>query len=189
VVVVGQAWWTAVPAALCLATGLVCLVMAGARIGDRASQLTHGLMGVGMAGMLSPWGDPLPAEAGAAAFTVLGAWYATQALRGRMPPATGPHLAISSVAMVLMYLVHRPAAIAATYFHDVHGAPVDGGLRALAGLPLTLLLAGYFAWHTVRCVERSRLRDGGKVPVGTRAEPVAHGMTSALMAVMFLTAL
>ena len=38
-------------------------------------------MGVAMAGMFSPWGDPVPVWIGAVGFTVLGAWFAALGLR------------------------------------------------------------------------------------------------------------
>ena len=67
--VIGEVAWSAVAAVLCLGTGLVCLVLAVARVGDRPTQLTHAAMGVAMAGMFAPWGDPVPMWVGVGAFT------------------------------------------------------------------------------------------------------------------------
>ena len=53
--VIGESAWTAVAAVLCLGTGLVCLALIIARVGDRPAQLTHAAMGVAMAGMFAPW--------------------------------------------------------------------------------------------------------------------------------------
>jgi hypothetical protein len=63
--------------------------------------------------------------------------------------------------------------------------------------PLAIALAGYFVWRSWTCVERSRtpLRTGSPgtapttVPTAARTEPVTHGVISALMAAMFLSAI
>jgi hypothetical protein len=197
---------SAAASVLCLCTGLACLVMAATRVGDRSAQLAHGVMGVAMAGMFSPWGDPVPACTGIVGFSVLGAWFATLVLRGDRSGHSAPHLAISSAAMVLMYVLHPAAAAgpgpdAPAGHHGGH----SGSVPTLIALPLALLLAGYFAWHTWNCVERCRTprprdsamiipRVGKNWPANAtsgvaRAEPVAHGVMSALMAAMFLGAM
>jgi hypothetical protein len=187
---------------VCLCTGLACLAMAVTRIGDRLAQIVHGVMSVAMAGMFSPWGDPVPTWAGIVAFSVLGAWFAALVLRGDRSRHAAPHLAISSAAMVVMYLLHPAAAgsgpEAPAGHHGTHG----GAVPTLVALPLALLLAGYFAWHTWNCVERCRsprpappaARVGKNRPPSVasrtaRAEPLAHGVMSALMAAMFLGAM
>ena len=203
--------WAVVAAALCLGTGLACLALAAAGVGDRGAQLTHAVMGVAMAAMFSPWGDPVPAWVGAAGFTVLGAWFVAAVLRRDRSRGTAQHLAISSVAMVLMYLMHQhhsavasgTATGAATGPHAGHLAG-SGSAAGLVVLPLALVLAGYFVWHTWTCVERSRATAAGPAstpapgtapPAGrtawttARVEPVAHGVMSALMAAMFLLAI
>jgi Domain of unknown function (DUF5134) len=185
--------WTALAALLCLGTGLTCLALAATGVGDRPAQLTHAVMGVAMAGMFSPWGDPLPAWAGAVGFAVLGAWFVAAVLRGARDQAV--HLAISSAAMVLMYLTHHHGATAA-------GAPgsgphaghvmTGGGPTGLLVMPLTLVLAGYFVWHAWTCVDRARCTRTGPdsaaraTATRPRVEPVVHGVMSALMAAMFL---
>jgi hypothetical protein len=195
---------SAAASVVCLCTGLACLVMAASRIGDRGAQLAHGVMGVAMAGMFSPWGDPVPAWIGIVGFSVLGAWFVALVLRGDRSGHVAPHLAISSAAMVLMYLLHPaagPGHAAPAGHHGGHG----GALPTLIALPLALLLAGYFAWHTWNCVERCRTlhpresagsgaRVGRNWPTNAalraaRAEPLAHGVMSALMAAMFLSAM
>jgi hypothetical protein len=195
---IGGSGWTAVASVLCLCTGLVCLVLAVARVGDRPAQLTHAAMGVAMAGMFAPWGDPVPMWMGVGAFTAIGAWFTALALRRDRATHTARHLMISSAAMVLMYVMHRhpetgPSG-ASTGEHAAHTA-ADGGAADLVVLLLTLVLAGYFAWHTWTCVERSRSveaagtsTDGLRSAVRTRArvEHVAHATMSALMAAMFL---
>ena len=192
--------WTVVAAALCLGTGVTCVALAVAGVGDRPSQLTHAVMGVAMAGMFSPWGDPVPGWIGAVLFTVLGAWFVAAAVRRDRIGRAAHHLAISSVAMVLMYLLHhRPDGASGGAASGGHAGHVMGGAgtTGLLVMPLALVLAGYFVWHTWTCVERSRA-PVPTCPTGTaqadarttaRLEPVAHGVMSALMAAMFLTAI
>ena len=201
---IGSSAWTVVAAALCLGTGVTCLALAATGVGDRAAQLTHAVMGVAMAGMFSPWGDPVPGWIGALLFTVVGAWFVAAALRRTGIGRAARHLAISSVAMVLMYLMHHhpdgmPGA-AGSGAHAGH-AMAGGGTSSLVVLPLALVLSGYFVWHTWTCVERSWSRVATCTPATApadartavrstaRLEPVAHGVMSALMAAMFLTAI
>ncbi len=199
--VIGESAWTAVAAVLCLGTGLVCLALAIARVGDRPAQLTHAAMGVAMAGMFAPWGDPVPMWVGVGGFTVIGAWFTALALRRDRASHTARHLTISSAAMVLMYVMHRQSETApggaGAGGHAAHTVAA-GGATSLVVLPLTLVLAGYFAWHTWTCVERSRSVTGADAPTDglrsavrtpARVQHVAHGTMSALMAAMFLGAL
>jgi Domain of unknown function (DUF5134) len=192
--VIGVVAWSAVAAVLCLGTGLVCLVLAVARVGDRPTQLTHAAMGVAMAGMFAPWGDPVPMWVGVGAFTLLGTWFTALGLRRGRATRTTRHLTISSAAMVLMYVMHgRPETSPGGGGHAAHAA-ADGGATSLVTLLLTLVLAGYFAWHTWTCVERSRSAkcdtptSGSRSVVRTPAgvQHVAHATMSALMAAMFL---
>jgi Domain of unknown function (DUF5134) len=190
---------TVLVAALCLGTGLACLALALARVGDRTAQLTHAAVGVAMAAMLSPWGDPLPAWTGVVGFTAIAAWFAVTARRGVRSTATARHLAISSAALVVMYLVHGHGAdMAGATTAGPHAGHGVSGSVGLVVVPLILVLAGYFVWHTWTCVEKARAATGSPraaaVPAGTRTglatriEPVAHGAMSALMAAMFLGA-
>ena len=194
---------------LSLAVAATSLVLAVRRVGDRVASLTHAAMGVGMAGMFAPWGDPVPAWLGTATFTVLGAWFAASALRGARGAAV--HLAISAAAMVLMYLTHHGAPAGATAAGGHAGHHSGGGAAGTAVLPVALLLAGYFAWHAWTCVDRartSRPTPPGPTPPGATpqdavvdaadaagatavrsrvgVEPLAHATMSVLMAAMFL---
>ena len=196
--VIGETAWAAVAVVLCLGIGLTCLVLAVAGVGDRGAQLTHAAMGGAMAAMFAPWGELVPLWVGVGGFTLIGAWFAALALRRDRAARTARHLAISSVAMVLMYLMHQHSGTApggaGAGGHAGHAA-ADGGVTSLAVLPLTLVLAGYFAWHTWTCVERSRSATGSDaasdgprstVRTPTRVEHVAHGTMSAVMAAVFL---
>jgi hypothetical protein len=182
--------WTAALAVACLGSGLACLGMAVARIGGVASQLVHGVMGLAMAGMLSPWGDPVPAWAGAAAFAVSGAWFTSVALSRGPDRADARHLTIASAAMVVMYLAGtHSAAPDPSEGHAVHAGPAGGGgLPGVLIIGLSLVLAGYFVWHAWICADQARKSAGpaSTVAVRSRTAPVAHGVMSALMAAMFL---
>jgi putative Mn2+ efflux pump MntP len=201
---IGSSAWTVVAAALCLGTGVACLALAASGVGDRAAQLAHAVMGVAMAGMFSPWGDPVPGWIGALLFTVVGAWFVAADLRHTAVARAARHLGISSVAMVLMYLMHHhPDGMSGGAGSGAHAghAMAGGGTSSLVVLPLALVLAGYFVWHTWTCVERSRApvpscstgTAQAEAPTTARTtarlEPVAHGVMSALMAAMFLTAI
>jgi hypothetical protein len=192
VAIIGQLW-TTTAAVACLASGLACLVLAVARVGGVASQVVHGIMGLAMAGMLSPWGDPVPAGAGAAAFAVSGGWFASVALRQGPHRADARHLTIASAAMVVMYLAgsHDGPDVPAGGGHGAHGVAA-GGLSSVLVVGLSLMLAGYFVWHAWTCTEHARQPHAPASSVAvstrhvTRAAPVAHGVMSALMAAMFL---
>jgi hypothetical protein len=180
-------------AVACLGSGLACLALAVARIGGVASQLVHGVMGLAMAGMLSPGGDPVPAWAGAAVFAISGAWFASVALRPGPGRADARHLTIASAAMVVMYLAgaHSAPDAPAGAGHAAHGAAAGGGggLSSVLIVGLSLVLAGYFVWHAWTCTEHIRKpHEPASVRTRriTRAAPVAHGVMSALMAAMFL---
>ena len=154
---IGQLW-TAILAAACLGSGLVCLALAAARIGGVGNQLTHGVMGLAMAAMLSPWDDPIPTWVGAVAFAVSGAWFASVALGAGRSRAEARHLAIASAAMVVMYLTSThsadPSGAAAVGGHAAHGLPGSGGINGVSGVllvALSLVLAGYFVWHAWTC--------------------------------------
>jgi hypothetical protein len=121
----------------------------------------HVVMGVAMAGMLTPGLSFAPARLWQAIFAAAGAWFAWQFLRTRRGPADGaalgprrcphplPHL-IECAAMVLMLAL--PAAVAST---GATAATGMSGMSAVTGTaarfaPLTLLLAlfmvGYVMW-------------------------------------------
>ncbi|MGZ8751328.1 MAG: DUF5134 domain-containing protein, partial [Pseudonocardia sp.] len=181
----------------CLGSGLVSLALATARIGGVASQLTHGVMGLAMAAMLLPWGDPVPAWAGAVAFAVSGVWFASIALGAGPSRAEARHLAIASAAMVVMYLTStHPSGAPAGGGHAAHGLPGSGGGHGVSGVlvvALSLVLAGYFVWHAWTCTERTRVSAADpastvavRTRTATRVAPVAHALMSAAMAAMFL---
>jgi Domain of unknown function (DUF5134) len=165
---------------------------------DRAAGALHVLMGLGMAGMFSPWGDPVPPAAGAALFAVAAAWFLARLLRAG---GSGEvlHLVVGSAAMVLMYLT-APLSGATPggghVGHAGHSGAVAGGSGGWLLPVVALGLAGYFAWYAWDVLRRPEdmrpegtgITVGGAVvvarPVGI--EPVAHAVLSAVMATMFV---
>jgi uncharacterized protein DUF5134 len=149
----------------------------------RLAAATHTLMGLGMAAMFSPWGDPVPPPVGAVVFAALALWFGARLLR-EVPAGGAAHLVVAPAAMAAMYLSHG------------HGGHHAGGVALAA---LWLGLAGYFGWHAAASVGRVQQAWAG-VPAGEGAvvappvrrlwvEPGAHVVMSGLMAAMFLTAL
>ena len=146
---------------------------------------THALMGLGMAAMFSPWGDPVPPLPAAGVFAAIAVWFGARLLRGAPTGAGGA-----------AHLVVAPAAMAAMYLSHAHGSHHAGAVAIAA---LWLGLAGYFGWHAAASVGRVQQAWAG-VPAGEGAlvappvrrlwvEPGAHVVMSGLMAAMFLTAL
>ncbi len=171
----------ALPATLSLAVAAVFAALAARRHRGAGA---HALMGLGMAAMFSPWGDPVPPLLGAGVFAAVAAWFGGRLVRGVPTGAGGAaHLVVAPAAMAAMYLSHG---------HGGHHA----GTVALAALWLGL--AGYFGWHAVanagRLQQARAVAAGDGVVVAPPAprlwvEPGAHVVMSGLMAAMFLTAL
>jgi small neutral amino acid transporter SnatA (MarC family) len=187
-------WSAALLAVLSLSTAAVFAVEPARRSGERTVLAVHALMGVAMAGMFSPWGDPVPPLAGAVVFGVVAAWFVALRLnRGGTGVDATTHTAVASVAMVVMYLWHQPAgtpdAAAGGSGHAHHAAGATGSAGALV-VVASLLLGAYFVWHAWMCARQIEdAAPDSDVRVRTRVEPVAHLAMSALMAVMFLGAL
>jgi hypothetical protein len=165
---------------------------------DRAAGAVHVLMGLGMAGMFSPWGDPTPPAAGVAVFGAAAAWFLARLLRAGVSDE-GLHLVVGPAAMVLMYLTAAPAEATPGDAHAGHAGHPGAVTSAPGGwlVPvLALVLAGYFAWyawHVLPRPEDSRPEDIGPAAGGTAVvaraigiEPVAHSVLSAVMATMFV---
>jgi hypothetical protein len=150
----------------------------------RLAAATHALMGLGMAAMFSPWGDPVPPLVGAGVFAALALWFGARLLRGIPAGAGGAaHLVVAPAAMAAMYLSHG------------HGGHHAGGFAVAA---LWLALAGYFGWHAVASAGRVQRAwvaapaDGVVIAPPVQrlcVESGAHVVMSGLMAAMFLTAL
>lgn len=206
VITIGSTWWNGLLVLVSIAVCVAFTVRALAVAPERPACGAHALMGLAMAGMFWPSGDPTPAVTGSLVFAVIGSWFAASWLRSESKRIDGPaHVAVGSAAMVLMYLAHGGAAAdgAGHSGHALHGGGADpaggpGALLAAAGL----LLTGYFVWHAWEVLARGttpadeRTRSAAapdaanslqlRERIVVRAQPVAHVAMSLLMAVMFL---
>ena len=153
----GPTWLTGLLAAVMLTVAAYNATrLAAATRWGRAAELdadgVHVVMGVAMAGMLTPGFSFAPARLWQAIFAAAVAWFAWQFLRTRRGAQLGPwrcphplpHL-IECAAMVLMLAL--PAATAATGMGAMTGTLTGTAARFS---PLTLLLAlfmvGYVMW-------------------------------------------
>lgn len=188
-------------AVACLAMGVFHLARLALLRTDAVGELSHAAMGVGMAAMFSPLGDPMPAAVWVAVFGLCGAWFGSTALRVPSGPVHAdavPHV-IGSGAMLFMLLGAHGGGVAGTGAahagHVGHGGGPDGG-PGLASL-VAIVLAGYFAWHVLRCVDHLRALPAPAVDAGAvrlrlvtvrdaRVAAAAHVVMAAAMAVMLL---
>ncbi|HEY2287929.1 MAG TPA: DUF5134 domain-containing protein [Streptosporangiaceae bacterium] len=154
----GPGWLTGLLTAVMLTVAVynVTRLVAAPRWG-RAAELdadgTHVVMGVAMAGMLTPGLSFAPRPLWLTVFAAGGAWFGWQFLRTRSGQAAGrrrcphplPHL-IECAAMVFMFAL--PATVAAATAGGGMGTALTGAAAGFS--PLTLLLAvfmvGYVMW-------------------------------------------
>jgi hypothetical protein len=154
----GPGWLTGLLTAVMLTVAAynVTRLVAALRWG-RAAELdadgTHVVMGVAMAGMLTPGLSFAPRPLWLAVFAAAGTWFGWQFLRTQSNQAAGPwrcphplpHL-IECAAMVFMFAL--PATAAAATAGGGMGTALTGAAAGFS--PLTLLLAvfmvGYVMW-------------------------------------------
>jgi hypothetical protein len=178
---------------LSAAFSLVCLIIAALHLvrlvvlrDDVVGEASHAAMGIGMAAMFSPLGDPVPRQVWTAVFAVCAAWFAVLLLRRR--EAAARHHVVGSAAMLFMI---------GTGTHAGHEASAGGiGVGSVAAMAL----AGYFAWHALGCLDRVTRRallpglvvsSGGGVALrpactGDRTAAGAHLVLAVAMSVMLL---
>ncbi len=197
-----------VVAALHLARLAVHARAAAAVPGGAVGELSHAVMALGMAAMFSPLGDPLPVGLWAVVFVLCGAWFAAVALRSRDRGGDAAHHVVGSAAMLFMLFSghgHVDTGTGAAAGHPAHHGGAGGGVGLVS--VVAILLAGYFAWHALRCSDRLRVAiapltdDGPVAPAGggtavrTRRPGVlrspvalarAHVVMAVAMAVMLL---
>ncbi|WP_345602970.1 DUF5134 domain-containing protein [Pseudonocardia adelaidensis] len=175
-------WVTGVLAAGCLAVGLFHIARLVVLRRDVASELAHAAMGAGMAAMFSPLDDPVPGPVWTLVFVLCLAWFGGAVLRSRTFGGDAGHHVVASGAMLLVLAAgHGP------------GTTRTLGMASVVALGL----AGYFAWHTLRCADRCR-RPEPAAPGAARAAvrarvleapgpaAAAQLVTAAAMAVMLL---
>jgi hypothetical protein len=146
-----MSWLSGGLAVVCLTVGLFHLARLIVLRRDVASELAHAAMGLGMAAMFSPLGNPLPALVWTVVFGLCGAWFAASALRARRFGGDAGHHVVGSGAMLFMLAAGHgaPAADPAHAGHAAHGGAMAGtfGLASV----VALVLAGYFAWYALSC--------------------------------------
>lgn len=166
-------WFSLVCAVISVVLGVVHLIrLATARRDGRSpmGEAAHAAMGLGMAAMFSPLGDPLPAPVWPVVFGAIVVWFGVTAYRSGWFTDDAGHHVVGGVAMLFMALVGSAGHSASG--HAGHGA-TQGAWTSL----LALCFAGYFAWHVMRCADR--LLAAGRVPAATEAVPVAARVESA----------
>jgi Domain of unknown function (DUF5134) len=151
-----MAWLHGVLAALSLAVGLLHLLRLATRRRAVVLEASYAAMGLGMAAMYSPVGDPVPAPVWAALFLLCAGWFGGLMVRGRSPGALGGealHLVVGSAAMLFMLGADQQAGGTAGG-HPAHvvGAPGMAGIASA----VAIVFAAYFVLHVLRCADRLR---------------------------------
>ncbi|MGH3886388.1 MAG: DUF5134 domain-containing protein, partial [Pseudonocardiaceae bacterium] len=134
---------------------------------DGGYELSHLGMALGMVAMFSPLGDPVPRLAWLAVFGVAAAWFAACLLHAGTPTADHPntladsgahHHLVANLAMLFMvaggHSRHGADGAAGGPVgpgHEGHSAAAGGTgwIEGPIGTVLIVVLAGYFAVHTV----------------------------------------
>ncbi len=174
-------WLSGGLAVVCLAAGLLHLLRVAVLREDVAGELSHAAMGVGMAAMFSPLGNPVPGPVWTVVFALGIVWFGGALMRTRTFGDAGHHV-VGSGAMLLM--------LAAGHSAHGHGAAGTLGMASV----VALALAGYFALHTLRCADGCRRPEppAARVAVRTRAFEAPHLaaaaqlVSAATMSVMLL---
>src|SRR4051794_15580272 len=148
-----MAWFNALLACVSLGLGLLHLVrLATARRDGRplAGEASHAVMGFGMAAMFSPVGAPVPAAVWIAAFGLSAAWFAALTLRTGPAGDDAGHHVVCGVAMLFMLSLGLGEQAASGGPHAHHAAAGPAAWTSV----VAIVLAGYFAWHVMRCGDR-----------------------------------
>lgn len=174
-----MAWLHGALAALSLSVGLLHLLRLVTRRRQVALEAGYAAMGLGMAAMYSPVGDPVPAPVWAALFLLCAGWFGGLVVRDRSLGALGGealHLVVGSAAMLFMLGADRQAG-GTGGGHAAHavGAPGTAGIASA----VAIVFAAYFVLHVLRCADRLRAarlgtpvagpESGGGAPRGTTA--------------------
>ncbi len=162
-------WVHGALAGLSMAIGGLHLFRAVRLRSGRVLEAAYAAMALGMAGMFSPVGDPVPGPAWAVLFALSGAWFGAVLLRFRSPgvlDGEALHVVVGSAAMLFMLGADHQAGGVEAHAggHLAHG----GGAPGMVGVAsaVALVFAAYFVLHTLRCADRLRTaRAGGPAPV------------------------
>ena len=138
-------WGAAALALACLAAAALHVVRLVVRRREVMAEASHSAMALGMAAMASPLGDPVPEPVWTAVYLLIALWFAALVVRTRPSAGDAVHHVVGSGAMLFMLAADHSAG------HMSHGGPVSGLVPVTA-----TVLAGYFAWHALRCADRCR---------------------------------
>lgn len=176
-------WLSGALAIACVGVVVLHLLRLAVLRRDVVGEASHAAMGLGMAAMFSPLGDPVPGPAWAVVFVLSGLWFGALALRsGSMAGDAGHHVVGSGAMLFMLFSGHSHAPGVGGSGHPghlVHGAAPAGGLGF--GSVAAIVLAGYFAWHVLRCTDRLHVAAGlAAAPVGDIAGGTAVEGASAV---------
>jgi hypothetical protein len=164
-----MAWFNALLAAVALGLGLLHLVrLATARRDGRSivGEASHAAMGLGMSAMFSPFGDPVPAAVWLGIFGLSAAWFAASALRTGLAADDAGHHVVCGVSMLFMLSVGMRSTEGMDMSSGEHAGHHMGGGAGFAGWTslVAIVLAGYFAWHVMRCGDRFAAARRARTP-------------------------
>jgi hypothetical protein len=158
----------------------------GAIIAD--TDISHLLMGIAMAGMLTAGLATLPDSAWSVVFALATAWFGHRVIRdyqasGARALATGhcaPHLAHSAAMLYMFLAITGPAAGGGAGMGGAMGGTGGGALStAILALAFALVLAGYTIWDLDYL---SSLRLGRTAAVTRGTGPVLAGALAGAVA-------
>ncbi len=163
-------WLAGALTVACLAVGLLHVVRMLVLRADVFGEMSHAAMGVGMAAMFSPMGDPVPGPVWTIVFVACGAWFVAVALRaGTMVGDAGHHIVGSGAMLFMLVGGHSHAAGLGGAGH-----PGPGGGAGLVPA-VAMVLAGYFGWHVLRCADRIQACVAGHGDAARPANSVVPG--------------
>ena len=161
-------WFSGVLAVVCLAVALLHLARLAVHAvspagvpGGPLGESAHAVMALGMAAMFAPVADPLPGPVWTVVFVLTGGWFAVVAVRTRSFGGDSAHHVVGAATMLFMLAVghgnwqdHAGHDAATAAGHAAHGGGADAGLGPASAV--AIVLAGYFAWHVLRCADQLR---------------------------------
>jgi len=158
-------WVNVILAVCCLGLGALHLTRLALMRGDRVGEASHAAMGLGMAAMYSPLGDPVPDPVWIAVFAGTGLWFAALAVRAGIGTRDAGYHVACAVAMLFVLTAGGHGTPGG------HGGHPDVALLSVAAL----LFAGFFAWHALRCGDRlvAAARGGASCECAPEAPPPA----------------
>ena len=162
-------WVAGTLSVICLGLAVLHLLRLAVRRRDVAAELSHTAMGLGMAAMFSPLGDPVPQPVWVAVFVLCAAWFAALALRSGTLGGDAPHHVVAGATMLFMLVAAGSAPAADGHAgHLAHGGGAAGNLGLTS--VVAIVLTAYFAWHALRCADRFKPAE---VPDASEASPGA----------------